>query len=190
MTAATTQTRVPRGVKHLTDVEHARALHAFFKSEGDLSKTHAALNKRVSMRTLSWYCANRKWEVLLEEMRSDLVREVVDDAKTQHLANLHTLAVAKERVAQFITRGAKPKTLGEAVNALVSVIRLEREMLGGALPLDADAAVGVLKYVADAVKQAQREGVSSSATAPDGGNGGNGDLDDDPFGLRKDLGSQ
>lgn len=185
----TATNKPPKGIRKLSETEQAKALHAFHLHDGDLKKTKAALGKRFTLRTLTYYRDACSWQVLHEEFKSDIVREAVQDAKKKRLADLEDLRLAKSTIIKEIRCGLVAKTLGEAVKALCDVIRLEREIVGNADGADDDVIPGLLRFVADAARSGRE--AESERYAGDGGNGDNGSndgiADDDPFGLRDDT---
>ena len=163
----------PRGVRKLSDVEHARAHHAYILAGGDLEQTYKNLGKRVSKKSLLWYRKSFRWDL------PELVADAVEDAEAKRSLDLKILRRAKASLADQI-EGLVARDLGQGVRALVDVIEAERKIMGNTDGADEDKAPGIFKWLIEAI------GLKVEGVLPEDGNGkGNGGLaDDDPFDIR------
>lgn len=164
----------PKGVRRLSDVEHARAHHAYILANGDLDQTWKNLGKKLSKRTLTWYRDSFTWNL------PDLVADAVEDAAAKRSLDLRILRKAKKTLSDQV-EGLVAKDLGQAVRALCDVIEAERKILGNVDGADDDRPPGLFKWLIEGM------GLDAKTVLPSGNGKGNGDgglVDDDPFEIR------
>lgn len=200
----TAAAKIPKGVTKLTDIEHAAALHMFVLCDGDLDATWRRMNKKHSKKTLKWYADRNNWYLTHEVAKNDLIAQALEDAKSKRKLDLLYLRETKSRLisqildgyeieiqGKTIVRQLRAKSLGEAVGALVNVIREERNIIGNTDGSDDDRPPSLLQWIMAAMQEA------AAVTGGDGkpgngrGNGGrfkgteSGEItDDDPFNIR------
>jgi len=207
----------PKGTAKLSDTEHANAVRMFILCDGDLDRTHRALaadskkNKKsvASKKSLAWYAQRFNWYLTHEITRNDLVARAVEDATAKRKLDLFYLRETKSRLVTQILDGyeieiggetfvrqLRAKSLGEAVTALVTVIKEERSILGNSDGADDDRVPSLLAWVVEGVKAAlEGDSDSDSGNGNKGGNGSKPDRfggsiesgtieDDDPFKIR------
>lgn len=163
----------PKGVRRLSDVNHARAHHAYILAAGDLERTYRSLSPKIPKRTLEWYRRSFRWDL------PELVSDAVEDAAAKRSLDLKILRRAKASLADQV-ENLTAKDLGQAVRALVDVIEAERKIMGNTDGADDDKTPGLFKWLVEAM------GLDASVVLPGNGKGnGDGGLeDDDPFGIR------
>ncbi len=190
----------PKGTQALSNTEEAGALHVYILNDADIEATHKALPD-IPMRTLLWYEENTGWQLRYHEHRNQLLEKAVYDAgekKRLQLKILHNVrgaaydAVMGVFEADGETYKRMPiqfKTAERAVECLVELIRLEREILPtGAAPGDATKQTSMMEVIMTAVKKGGE--VSLHASGNDKAKteiSQASDRDDDPFHIRRDL---
>lgn len=185
---------VPKTVRKLTDVEHARAVNAYILNEGDIEATYKALSRKIGKRTLRWYATRFAWDIHLERAQNELIELAIDDAVSKKRIDLQMLASAKTELyrqiigqqdseGNWIIPPAAIKSLGEGVRAMVECIREERTILGNTDGSDADKTPGLLLHIRKAIEEGG--GIDVELREGNGKSLPEDDHDDDPFNLRQ-----
>ena len=187
----------PNGVRELSDVDHAKALHAFLMSDGDMDKTHAALDPKVPKRTLEWYAERYRWDLRYEDQHNALAEKAANEALAKKQLDLQMIRAVKRQLLIQVTgeparddqparEAAGAKSMEDAARVLLEYMRAEADLLGvdqarGELP----GGVSFIDFIRDAVKSGGEVAIRGS------GDGGKAkqpvhDRDDNALGIHTD----
>lgn len=120
-----------------TNLDMARALGAYLDAEGDLDQAHRQLGRKIAKSVLRYWEREYHWPVYLEREKRRLFERQLDKSVERKELALRILDNTMKRIALWIIGRAEdsidpipPRSMEGAVESLVEVVRLIREITG------------------------------------------------------------